>query len=51
MLASSTKRINTCIQNLDYKELWLGFSVAETGFGFSNSFADLRLVAQKEAVP
>jgi hypothetical protein len=51
MPALSTKRINTCIQNLDDKELWPGFSVAETGFGFSNSSADFRLIAQKEAVP
>jgi hypothetical protein len=50
MPAPSTKRINTCIQNLDYKELWAGFSIAETGFGFSNSSSEFRLIAQKEAI-
>lgn len=51
MPAPSLKKISGCIQGLDYRQLWPGYSVAETGFSFRNSSEKFRLLAQKEAAP
>lgn len=48
MPAPNQKGITEKINNLDYKQLWPGYSVAETGFSFQNSRQILRLIAQKE---
>lgn len=51
MPAPGIKRINDCLQGLDYQYLWPGYSVAETEYSFHNSSKKFRLLAQKEAVP
>jgi hypothetical protein len=50
MPAPDLKGIRELITGLDYRELWPGYSVAETGFSFHNSDQRLRLIAQKESV-
>lgn len=50
MPAPGIKRVNDCIQGMDFKELWPGYAVARTEFGFSNSPLKFKLLAQKEAV-
>jgi hypothetical protein len=48
MPAPNLKGITERITGLDYKELWPGYLVAETGFSFQNSRQNLRLIAEKE---
>ena len=49
MPAPGIKGINERITALDYRELWPGYSIAETEFSFHNSVRNLRLIAQKES--
>lgn len=49
MPAPDLKGIRELITGLDYRELWPGYSVAETAFSFHNSDQRLRLIAQKES--
>jgi hypothetical protein len=49
MPAPNVKGITERITGLDYRQLWPGYSIAETGFSFRNSGLALRLIAQKES--
>jgi hypothetical protein len=49
MPAPDTKGIRERVPGLDYRELWPGYSLAETGFSFHGSGRTLRLIAQKES--
>jgi hypothetical protein len=49
MPAPDTKGIRERVTGLDYRELWPGYSLAETDFSFHNSERTLRLIVQKES--
>ena len=48
MPAPNQKGIAERITALEYRQLWPGYSVAETPFSFQNSDRNLRLIAQKD---
>lgn len=48
MPAPNQKGITERIATLEYKQMWPGYSVAETPFSFQNSDRKLRLIAQKD---
>ncbi|WP_373524262.1 hypothetical protein [Aquiflexum sp.] len=49
MPALDVKGIRERITGLEYRELWPGYSVAETRFSFQNLDQKLRLITQKES--
>lgn len=49
MPAPDLKGIRERITGLDYRQLWPGYSVAETAFSFRNSDRKLRLIVQRES--
>lgn len=48
MPAPNLKGITERITALEYRQMWPGYSVAETPFSFQNSDRNLRLIAQKD---
>lgn len=48
MPAPHTKKISAAIKGLEYRQMWPGYSMAETAFSFQGSDLKYRLLAEKE---